>query len=298
MTALTLQSALDNFLQVDRRPQTREAYRKTLTPFVRAIGPARPLELVSPEDLDAYVTALRQRQVLYEDHPLRPVEHRPLSAATVAKHVKTIKTFFNWCVARGYIEQSPARYLLNRRREMRLGQGKAATDAEVELLLAAARFRPRERAIVLLLAKSGCRAGELAALRIGDLNLEEHTAFVDGKGGIRRKIYFDAETSAALSDWLAVRPRASHDLVFCSRLNGGPLSAPAVSQIVRRLCRVAGIRSLGAHSLRHRVGLKFARNRVAPRVAQAYLGHRDLTITLSYYQDVDEGDLFAAGSLL
>ncbi len=47
-----------------------------------------------------------------------------------------------------------------------------------------------------------------------------------------------------------------------------------------------------------RVGLTFARQRVAPRVTQAYLGHSDITITLSYYQDVDENDLREAGSLL
>jgi integrase len=44
--------------------------------------------------------------------------------------------------------------------------------------------------------------------------------------------------------------------------------------------------------------LLFARHHIAPRVAQSYLGHTNITITLNYYQDVDESDLCAAGQLL
>ena len=295
---MTLQEALSNFLQADRRPRTTETYRRTLQPFVAAVGPQRLLDNVTPEDLDAYIVMLRERTTKYETHPSRPTVAAPLSASTVYKHVKTIKTFFNWCARRGYVEKSPARFLVNRRPGLPLGQGKAATDREVELLLAAARFKPRELAVVLLLARSGCRAGELAGLQIADVDLNQCAAYVNGKGGHHRRIYFDEAAGDALQAWLRVRPAVNHGYVFAAKTDGAPLTAPSVSQIIRRLCRVAGIRSLGAHSLRHRVGLTFARQRVAPRVTQAYLGHADITITLSYYQDVDESDLRQAGSLL
>jgi len=295
---MTLEEALTNFLHVNRAPQTNETYRRFLTRFVRAIGPERPLELITPEDLDAYVTTMRSAQELYATHPLRPTEHRPMASTTVYRNVKMIKSFFNWCEKRGYLTQSPARFLVNRRPGRPLGQGKAATDEEVELLLLAARFKPRDRAMLLVLVHSGCRAGELAGLRIKNLELELNSALVDGKGDKRRRIYFDEETSEALRAWLELRPDTSHDYVFLSLRTREPLTAAAVSQAIRRLCRTAGIRSLGAHSLRHRVGLKFARARVAPRVTQAYLGHTNVMITLSYYQDVDESDLRIAGELL
>ncbi len=295
---MLLHEAVRLFLMADRRPATNASYAKTLRPLARAVGPDRPLANITPEDLDAYVLTLRRRTEVYVGHPLRPTESRPLSAASVYKHIKTVKTFFNWCQEREFLTVSPARFLTARRPGRPLGQGKAATDAEVETLLAAARFRPRELALLVLLAKSGCRAGEAARLRLADLQLEEHWAWVDGKGGRRRKVYFDEETSQALARWLDQRAPVPHDCVFCSRHGGAPLTPQAVSEIIRRLCKLAGIRSLGAHSLRHRVGLKFARARVAPRVAQHYLGHTDISITLAYYQDVDETDLFEAGSLL
>jgi integrase/recombinase XerC len=295
---MNLEHALKAYLAVARAPQTRETYASFLTRFVHAIGPGRPLDLVTPEDLDAFVSDMCLRRTKYADHPRRPTVNKPLSSATIYKNVKMIKSFFNWCVKRGYLTQSPSRFLVNSRPNLPLGRGKAATDQEFALMVAAARFRPREMAIVLLLGTSGCRAGELASLQIQDVDWDKCVAMVNGKGEKRREILFSRDARDAMQAWLAVRPPVDHDCVFCSRTTGEPLLARGVSQVIRRLCKTAGIRGLGAHSLRHRVGLIFARNHVAPRVAQSYLGHTNITITLNYYQDVDESDLRAAGQLL
>ncbi|WP_119073120.1 site-specific integrase [Aggregatilinea lenta] len=179
---MNLEQALNAYLAVDRAPQTRETYTQFLTQFVNAIGPGRPLDLIAPEDLDAFVTDMHTRRTKYADHPRRPTVNKPLASATVYKNVKMIKAFFNWCVKRGYLIQSPARFLVNSRPNLPLGRGKAATDREYQLMLAAARFRPRELAIVMLLGTSGCRAGELASLQLQDVDWEGCTAMVNGKG--------------------------------------------------------------------------------------------------------------------
>lgn len=296
---ITLEEALRRYLLVDRADQTRQTYRRFLTEFVAAIGPQRPLSLIRPEDIDAYVTAMRTRTTKYATHTRRPAVQAPLAPATIYKNVKMIKSFFRWCERSGLIEVSPAGYLVNRRPSLPLGQGKAATDDELELLLAASRFKPRDRALVLLLANSGCRAGEAAGLRIHDLELENCSALVNGKGNRRRRIYFNMETADALRAWLDVRPDKPTDYVFTPWRGNGKLSPRAISEVIRRLCKTAGLsRRLGAHSLRHRVGLKFAREHVAPRITQHYLGHTSITTTLEYYQDVDETDLRRAGALL
>lgn len=281
-------------------PRKIAIIRKFLLHFVADIGPERPLELIRPEDLDAYVLDMRLRKVKYANHPLRPAEKKKLSTATVYRNVKMIKTFFTWCVKRGHLEQSPARFLVNPRPHRPLGQGKAATDEELELLLEGAQFDPRDRAMVLLLAQSGCRAGEAASLSLHDLDLAQSSALVDGKGDKRRRIFFGEETVQALCAWLEVRPEdGDHDCVFTSTRGHGPLTAQSVSQIIRRLSEKVGLsRSLGAHSLRHRVGQTFARQHVPVRVAQTYLGHARPEITFGYYQDVEETDLREAGKLL
>jgi integrase/recombinase XerD len=295
---MKIKEALELYLAVDRAKATRNTYSKFLSRFINTLGPERPLDLIRPEDVDVFIQEMRFRDVKYADHPSRPIEREPLSTATVYRNIKMIKTFFKWCVDRGFLAVSPASHIHNPKPRRPLGQGKAATDHELDRMLEASRYQPRNYALVMLLAQSGCRAGEAASLRIRDLNWQEHKALVYEKGGGRRWIFFDEETCEALRVWLRRRPRGETNHVFVSE-KGIPISAEAVSQVVRRLCKSAGLkRSLGAHSLRHRVGLTFARQHVAPRVTQAYLGHRDITITLSYYQDVDESDLLNAGELL
>lgn len=296
---MKLKEALAAFLLVDRAKQTRETYEKFLRRFINAIGPDRQLRSIRSEDIAEFVDDMRNRTVKYEDHSRRPTVQAPLSTVTIYKNVKMIKIFFSWCVEHGHLAESPADFLVNKKPVRPLGQGKACTDEELELLLAAARFKPRDLALVSLLAESGCRAGEAATLRIQDLELDTFSAVVNGKGDIRRRIYFFEDTSEALRAWLAIRPKAAHDYVFLTLREHAPLSPRAVSQVLRRLSKFAGLkRILGSHSLRHRVGLTFAREHVAPRVAQHYLGHTNIQTTLEYYQDVDESDLRNAGRLL
>lgn len=296
---MKLKEALSLYLLVDRAPQTRQTYEKFLRRFVEAIGPERQLDTITSQDIADFVSDMQQRTTKYEGHSRRPTVNAPLSSVTVYKNVKMIKSFFKWCVDRGYLKESPADFLVNKRPVRPLGQGKACTDEELEQLLAVARFKPRDLALLTLLAESGCRAGEAAGLRIADLELERMSAIVVGKGDVRRRIYFGEDTVQALRAWLERRPKAPHDYVFVSLYDNQPLSPRAVTEIIRRLSKVAGLkRLLGAHSLRHRVGLTFARERVAPRVTQFYLGHTNITTTPEYYQDVDDSDLRRAGRLL
>lgn len=297
---MELKEALDQFLLLDRARSTRETYQKILSRFVSDIGPGRPLELIRPEDVNAYVLKLRDRDHKWDSHPTRPKVSEPLSPATVYKHVKTIKRFFNWCIERGFLYISPARFVSNRRPVHPMGEGKAATESEVAAVLMEARKKPRDWAIVLLLAQSGARASEIAGLKIRNLELESNQAIVDGKGGKRREIYFMPDATAAIRAWLAIRPNdASHDYVFTSTRGHGKLNPQAISQITRRLSSAAGLnRKLGAHAFRHYVGTKLARERVALPIIQAWLGHSDPAITMQYQRSLDREDIRAAGTFL
>ncbi len=297
---MKLSEALDSFLIMYRVDQTRETYAKFLRKFVASIGPDRPLDLIRDVDIDAYIYEMSHRTIKYADHPRRPTEETKLSSMTVYKNIKMIKKFFRWAEEKGYVAVSPAKAIVNRKPRRPLGLGKAIKDNEADQILAGAQFDPRNRAILYLLKQSGCRAGEAATLQLDSLDLEDHVGWVIGKGDKQREILFGPETAEAIRAWLAVRPKVKHNFVFTStRSSHNPLTAAGVSQIVRRLGKKVGLeRSLGAHSFRHRVGYSFSKQRVSVRVAQAYLGHTNPSITFEYYQDVDENDLREAERLL
>ena len=112
----------------------------------------------------------------------------------------------------------------------------------------------RDVAIVLLLARLGLRAGEVAGLELGDINWRQGEITVRGKGSRRDSLPLPADVGEAVAGWLAGgRPRyAAGPAVFVRlRPPHGQLASSSVSFVVRRACARAGIPAAGAHRLRH-----------------------------------------------
>jgi integrase/recombinase XerD len=112
----------------------------------------------------------------------------------------------------------------------------------------------RDVAILLLLVRLGLRAGEVAALELGDINWRQGEIIVRGKGSRRDSLPLPADVGEAMAGWLARgRPRhAAGPAVFVRlRPPHGRLASTSVSFVVRRACARAGIPAAGAHRLRH-----------------------------------------------
>lgn len=270
---MRLHEAVDLFIRDYPNQHTQRAYEGVLTPMLRMFGPDRNVTRVCPVEL------LEYSHYLHSDE-------RGLSPASIHKHIKTIKTFFRWMHRLELIPTNPAQNLRQKRLPKAVEKSKAMTDAELEKLLDYFKYHPRSYAIALFLADTGCRAGGVANLKIQDLDLDHCRAVVLEKGNKKRPVVFGEPSRAAMAAWLLQRPRCDDcDYVFVH--DGLPLSAAAISQIIRRGCIRVGIRSLGSHSLRHRKGHQLADAGVAPTVAATALGHSDPTITLQFYYPHD-----------
>jgi site-specific recombinase XerD len=111
----------------------------------------------------------------------------------------------------------------------------------------------RDRAILVLLARLGLRAGEVAGLELDDLDWRAGEISVHGKGSRQERLPLPADVGEALVAYLhGGRPRAGCRTVFL-RLNAPAegLTVPAVTAVVYRACARAGLPRAGAHRLRH-----------------------------------------------
>ena len=112
----------------------------------------------------------------------------------------------------------------------------------------------RDFAILVLLARLGLRAGEVAALDLGDICWRQGEITVRGKGSRRDILPLPVDVGEAVAGWLAGgRPReAACPAVFVRlRAPHGRLASTSVSYVVRRACARAGVPAAGAHRLRH-----------------------------------------------
>jgi site-specific recombinase XerD len=118
------------------------------------------------------------------------------------------------------------------------------------LALADACINVRDGAIVDVLFGTGLRRGELAALMLADVAIEAGTVFIStSKNGKSPTAVMDARALSALWDWLAVRPEAGHDMVWCAD-EGGPLTGHGLRMAVRWISDRAGIVWSSHHSRR------------------------------------------------
>jgi site-specific recombinase XerD len=145
----------------------------------------------------------------------------------------------------------------------------------------------RDSAVLLLLAVYGWRRGEVAGLRLDDINWSAESIRVY-RSKQRRIQHFPLvrPVGDAIVRYLReARPRCSHREVFlASKPPVRPLSAASISAIVRWRLRVVGITAprVGAHALRHAGARHLLTRGFSIKQIGDQLGHRRATSTLHY----------------
>ena len=146
----------------------------------------------------------------------------------------------------------------------------------------------RDRAILLLIARVGLRAGDILRLCINDLGWKEATIRVVGKGRRETLLPMTQEVGNAIVNYLknARRPISNDTLFIRSRAPFGPFASHcAISVIVAQAMRRAGVRcpSRGAaHVLRHSVASSMLRQGASLQEIAGVLRHRSIATTEIY----------------
>jgi site-specific recombinase XerD len=151
--------------------------------------------------------------------------------------------------------------------------------------------RRRDRAILLLLSRLGLRAGDVARLRLTDIDWINGALQVTGKGRYQVRLPLPQEVGDALLGYLACRPKAGDsDRVFLRNIApSAPLdSGGSVSSVVKHALRRAGVETpaKGAHLLRHTAATEMLRHGVPLDRIGLVLRHRSIDMT-AYYAKVD-----------
>ena len=151
---------------------------------------------------------------------------------------------------------------------------------------------PRDRAVILLLARFGLRASEAAALKFADIDWRNGRLAVSGKGRRQEWLPLPQDVGAAILAYLRHhRPPLRAPEVFTSGLAPiHPLTRAAVTHIVRAALRRAGIKAPinGAHVLRHSAATAMLRQGASLAGVGAVLRHRSPRTT-AHYAKVDFG---------
>jgi len=211
------------------------------------------------------------------------------SASSMARKLATLRTFFSYCMRTGAMDGNPAKDVATPKVPKHIP--KFLTVDEVFSLLNAPSdsnaLGIRDKAILELLYASGMRVGELVQLNLKDINLNESTVRIAGKGRKERIVPIGEKAVKALAAYIEIRPAllpndSTEKALFVNR-RGGRLTARSVERMLNKYIGICGLqKKVTPHVIRHTFATHLLGSGADMRGIQELLGHTSLSTTQKY----------------
>jgi len=239
--------------------------------FIKGVG-KEGIEEVDRSDLEAFV-----------EHE----QDRGMKLSTVSLRLATLKAFLRFMVENGNLSEDVFPWKLTIKMPEPLPR--AMDPDDVDKLLAV-KVSVRDRAMILLLLRTGMRIGELLRTRMIDVNMEEKKILIyEGEKNQRgRAVYFSDDSKAAIEAWMKERKQC-YELIFYG-LKGRPLSYQAARMMFVKYLDKAGLSHKGytLHCLRHTYATDLINARMPLECLEKLMGHSRLGVTRRYAMLTDK----------
>ncbi|MEJ2286385.1 MAG: tyrosine-type recombinase/integrase [Desulfobacterales bacterium] len=225
------------------------------------------LEQLSREDIEAFVEAL-------QDRGLKPttVNTRLRNVYAFVRYLILDYTGFDW----GLMERKVKVKLPDR-------LPRAIDSQHLDQLLGAI-DDCRDRALILLLLRTGMRIGELLNCKLQDIDLNEQKILIyqSDKTAVGRAVYYSTDAQQALLAWLRLRDPGKQHLFYGQK--DKPLCYEAARSIFQRCLQKADLQYRGytLHCLRHTFATDLLNAKMPLECLRVLLGHSNLEITRRY----------------
>jgi integrase/recombinase XerD len=262
---------------------TLAAYRRDLE---RYVGFLRTRKVRALGDVDAKTIRAFIASVSASTHgPDAEAYH----ATTVSRMLSTVRTFHRFALREGLVDDDPTAGVVRPRlpralpHPLTVDEVTAIVEAPGDATPAAA----RDRAILELLYGAGLRVSELVGLDVDDVDLEDASVRVLGKGSKERlvpvgRMARDAVAAYLTRDRPALATARSRGALFLNA-RGGRLTRQSCSRLLDAHRRRAGIpRVVTPHDLRHSFATHLLEGGADVRVVQELLGHASVATTQVY----------------
>lgn len=224
---------------------------------------------VSKDDIQAFLSKLAERG------------YTPKS---LSRKLNSTRTFYRFLKVNEYISDDPS--LLVDHPHYELAAPRILKPTEYRALRDAARNDARMYAIIELLLQTGIRIGELADIRMKDiqndsLHINTHEKHEE------RMVPMNKPAKEALQRYVAIRPKIEDDHVFVTK-SGKPFLVRNIRTAIERYFRIAGIENAKVNDLRHTFVAHHLKHGVSLVLLSKILGHKRLSTTERYLDYVQE----------
>lgn len=243
--------------------RTLNYYQTTIDNMLEVID--KNIKTIDTNDLRSYLTN-------YQDK-------NNCSKVTIDNVRRILSSFFSWLEDEDYIVKSPIRRIHKIKTTKIIRE--TYTDETIEKLRDGCE-EIRDLALIDFLSSTGVRVGELVRLNREDINFEERSCIVFGKGSKEREVYFDARTKLHLEKYLSLR-KDNNPALFVSLL--APYDRLEISGVEIRLRKLGNdleLQRVHPHKFRRTMATKAIDKGMPIEQVQRLLGHAKIDTTLQY----------------
>ena len=243
--------------------RTLNYYETTINNMIESIN--KKVNCIETEDLRNYLSEYQAKN--------------NCSKVTIDNVRRILSSFFAWLEDEDYIVKSPVRRIHKVKATQTVKE--TYTDEELEEMRDAC-IEIRDLAMIDFLSSTGVRVGELVNLDRVDVNMQERSCVVLGKGGKEREVYFDARTKIHLQNYLNTRTDENSALFVSLLKPYERLKISGVEIRLRKLGRKTNIKKVHPHKFRRTMATKAIDKGMPIEQVQVLLGHRKIDTTLQY----------------
>jgi integrase/recombinase XerD len=202
-----------------------------------------------------------------------------------------LKTFFSWLQSEEYIPKDPTTKLKQTKVPKRVRE--PLSDEEIEIVRQTC-INAREAALVEFAYSTGCRLSEIVGVDVADINWNQRTLKVIGKGNKEREVCFSTKAKILLDKYLKTRKGDSEALFLSERAPYARIGGRAIEKEIDKIGKRAEInKPIYPHIFRHSFATHLLDKGVALHIVQELMGHETSATTQIYARTSRENVIHA-----
>ncbi|MEK8215347.1 tyrosine-type recombinase/integrase [Paenibacillus sp. FSL L8-0463] len=205
-----------------------------------------------------------------------------LKPNSLGHRIRFVRSLFRYAYEETYLTSNPSLKLREPKLDKRIPKFLIEEDV-IHLKISCQSLR--ERALLEFLYSTGCRVGEVEKINIEDLNWENCSAIINGKGSKQREVYFTTECKVWLKKYLASREDSCKALFVTDTHPTKRMAIPTIRWAIKRLADRGELEvNVYPHRFRHTYACQLLDNGAPLDFIQGMLGHEKASTTQVYAQ--------------